>query len=100
MIINKLKDLYKNKPEYGASLPALRTGKYKYVRQTDLKNKFFPTFVNSGPLLKKNDILISRTGANAGETYIHDSYQECVFAGFLVRYNFDDSKLNNKYFYY
>ncbi|UJB28794.1 restriction endonuclease subunit S [Spiroplasma platyhelix] len=96
----KLKELYKDNPEYGAPLPALSLGKYKYVRQTDIKNKIFNTFVNSGPLLKKDDILISRVGSNAGETYIHDTEEKCVFAGFLVRYHFDDLKLKNKYFYY
>ncbi len=100
MAVYKLKDLYKNKPEYGASLPSLKLGKYKYVRQSDIRNKVFNTFVNSGPLLRKNDLLISRVGANAGETYIHDSDEKCVFAGFLVRYNFDNSKINKKYFYY
>jgi len=100
LFIIKLKKLYNHKPEYGASLPALKTGKYKYVRQSDINSNFFSTFVNSGPLLRKNDILISRVGSNAGESYIHDSNENCVFAGFLVRYNFDESKLKNKYFYY
>jgi len=100
MFIIKLKKLYNHKPEYGASLPALKIGKYKYVRQSDINSKIFSTFVNSGPLLRNNDILISRVGSNAGETYIHDSNENCVFAGFLVRYNFDESKLKNKYFYY
>ncbi len=44
--------------------------------------------------------MISRAGANSGVSYIHDAGDGHVFAGFLVRYNFNNSKILNKYFYY
>ncbi len=100
MAIYKLKELYFDNPRYGANLPALSSGKYKYVRQSDISSKNFAHFVNSGPLLSKGDILISRVGANAGDSYIHDSSEECVWAGYLVKYFFNEKKLLNKYFYY
>ncbi|MFV0288140.1 MAG: restriction endonuclease subunit S, partial [Mycoplasmatales bacterium] len=100
MAIYKLNELYLIKPEYGIGATAQASGKYKYVRQSDISNNNFPTYVDEGPLLKNDDVLISRAGVNSGDTYIHTMGDGYVFAGFLVRYNFNYYKLLNKYFYY
>ncbi len=100
LAIYKLKELYSKKPEYGIGATAQSIGMYKYVRQSDIQSKEFPTYVNEGPELKYDDVLISRAGANSGATYIHKLNEGYVFAGFLVRYNFKQSKLLNSYFYY
>ncbi len=100
MAIYKLKELYSSNPEYGISAPSQNSGTYRYVRQSDIESKQFFTFVNEGPLLKNNDVLISRAGANSGASYLHTNGNGYVFAGFLVRYNFNQYLLLNKYFYY
>lgn len=63
----------------------------KSVRDEDAKNY----------LLKKNDIVFARTGNSTGRSYFYDEKDgELVFAGFLIRFNLDPSKVNPKYIKY
>ncbi len=102
MAIYKLGSLLRSKPEYGANLPGLDNGKYRYFRQTDMTSNVDYKYVNEsqGKFLKKGDLLISRTGANAGQPYFHDINTEMVYAGYLIKYEFDESLVKTKYIYY
>lgn len=99
-------------PCYGTSSTAIsRTSEKqpKYIRITDFddygieeKHEFMT--VNSYSekhLLKPNDILFARTGGTVGKTYFYDgTIGEAVFAGYCIRFKFDEDKVNPKYVYW
>lgn len=52
-------------------------------------------------ILKPNDIVFARTGGSTGRSYYYDgSDGEFVFAGFLIKFSLDPSKVNPKYLKY
>ncbi len=52
-------------------------------------------------ILKGNDIVFARTGNSTGRTYFHESkHGRLAFAGFLIKYGLDESKVNPKYLKY
>ena len=101
-----LKDLSKGKGEYGIGASAIPFDKDKltYLRITDINddgtlNKSGLTSVDavdaSKYLLEKNDIVFARTGNSTGRSYFYDgSDGPLVYAGFLIRFRLDDSKVN------
>ena len=101
-----LKDLSKGKGEYGIGAPSIPFDKDKltYLRITDINddgtlNKSGLTSVDavdaSKYLLEKNDIVFARTGNSTGRSYFYDgSDGPLVYAGFLIRFRLDDSKVN------
>ena len=101
-----LKDLSKGKGEYGIGASAIPfdKDKFTYLRITDINddgtlNKSGLTSVDavdaSKYLLKKNDIVFARTGNSTGRSYFYDgSDGPLVYAGFLIRFRLDDSKVN------
>ena len=101
-----LKDLSKGKGEYGIGASAIPFDKDKltYLRITDINddgtlNKSGLTSVDavdaSKYLLEKNDIVFARTGNSIGRSYFYDgSDGPLVYAGFLIRFRLDDSKVN------
>lgn len=99
-------------PCYGTSSTAIsRTSEKqpKYIRITDFddygieeKHEFMT--VNSYSekhLLKPNDILFARTGGTVGKTYFYNgTIGEAVFAGYCIRFRFDEDKVNPQYVYW
>jgi len=83
--------------EYGLNAAAVDfDGVHKYLRITDIddtSHKFIgsPVVSPAGEIDEKyrvrpNDILLARTGASTGKSYLYDSSDgELYFAGFLIR---------------
>jgi type I restriction enzyme, S subunit len=52
-------------------------------------------------ILKEGDIVFARTGNSTGRTYFHEEENgELAFAGFLIKFSLDESKVNPKYLKY
>lgn len=52
-------------------------------------------------ILHPNDIVFARTGASTGRNYFYDGTDgEFVYAGFLIKFSIDPSKINPKYVKY
>lgn len=52
-------------------------------------------------ILKEGDIVFARTGNSTGRTYFHEEKNgELAFAGFLIKFSLDKSKVNPKYLKY
>lgn len=52
-------------------------------------------------LLQPNDIVFARTGGSTGRNYFYDGTDgQFVYAGFLIKFSLDDSKVNPKYIKY
>lgn len=95
----KLKDLLVCKPQYGAAEPGIiRTDPKspRYIRITDIDEYGLITHKDIGVtanltddkyVLHENDLLIARSGATVGKSYIHKkSPYTCFFAGYLIRF--------------
>ncbi|HAL55563.1 MAG TPA: hypothetical protein DCP63_03530, partial [Bacteroidetes bacterium] len=91
--------------QYGLNAAAMTEGiGIRFIRITDIDGegqlgRCPPAFVpesapkNNEYELKEGDILIARSGATAGKSYIHRATKEkCVFAGYLIRYKIDPGK--------
>lgn len=97
------------KTEYGFTESALDEGDARFIRITDidsngkLKNEDFKfvnyTTTSKKSLVKKGDILVARTGATYGKTMFFNEDYPAIFASFLIRLNFDESKILNKYYW-
>jgi type I restriction enzyme S subunit len=49
-------------------------------------------------ILKEGDIVFARTGNSTGKSYYHESKNgDLAFAGFLIKYSLDKTKINPKY---
>ena len=105
----KLGDLtVDGKGSYGIAAPAVDydANKYTYLRITDINddgtlNKNGLKSVDDKNsykyLLQQNDIVFARTGASVGRSYFYDEKDgELVYAGFLIKYSIDPSKVNPK----
>lgn len=112
-IINStLGNLTVDEPCYGTSATAIeKTSEEqpKYIRITDFddfgieENHEYMTAETYAEkhLLRKNDILFARTGGTVGKTYFYDgSIGNAVFAGYCIRFRFDESKVIPKYVYW
>ena len=97
------------KPEYGYTETAKEKGNARYIRITDIgiDGKLKPTdmkYVETNKdtlksIVKKDDILVARTGATYGKTMIFDEEYQAVFASFLIRLNFNKEKIFPKYYW-
>ncbi len=97
------------KPEYGYTETAKDKGNARYIRITDIgiDGKLKPTdmkYVETNKdtlksIVKKDDILVARTGATYGKTMIFDEDYQAVFASFLIRLNFNKEKIFPKYYW-
>lgn len=94
--------------QYGYNAPAKESGRIKMVRITDIQDgkvqwKTVPYCEISEEeilsyKLKKNDILFARTGGTVGKSFLVDEEPEnSVYAGYLIRTQYDSKKLNPKY---
>jgi type I restriction enzyme S subunit len=98
-----------NKGNYGIGASAVEYSKnlYTYLRITDISDdgvlkKDSPMSVDDKEsvnyLLKPNDIVFARTGNSTGRSYFYDgSDGELVYAGFLIKFSLDPSKVNPKF---
>jgi len=97
------------KLEYGIGEAAQDSGEFRYIRITDIdkygelketdKKYIKETSDSKKYLLKKGDVLVARTGATFGKTLYFGSNEKSAFAGFLIRFNFDEEKVLSKYFW-
>jgi len=104
-----LEDCLTKKPEYGINAAAVPYSENLpvYIRITDIskdgkflsKNKTSINHVDSKHFfLEKNDLVIARTGASTGKTYLYNPKDgKLVFAGFLIRVKVDINKLIPEY---
>lgn len=52
-------------------------------------------------LLKKDDIVFARTGNSTGRSYLYEvEDNDLVYAGFLIKFNLDDNKVNPRFVKY
>lgn len=95
----KLKNLLLSKPQYGANEAGIvreNNTQPRYIRITDIDEnglistkEFGATVANVEEkyILNKNDILIARSGATVGKSYIHRELPyTCLYAGYLIRF--------------
>lgn len=98
------------KTEYGYTETAKEKGEARYVRITDISedgtlketdSKFVDlTNESKQSLLKKGDLVVARTGATYGKTLFFNEDYPSVFASYLIRLNFHDKKILNKFYWY
>ena len=92
--------------QYGLNAPAMSEGTgVRFVRISDITQAGElrheePAFVPEDTLeldnyeLKDGDVLIARSGATAGKSYVHNSFgARAVFAGYLIRFQPNTSKV-------
>jgi type I restriction enzyme M protein len=97
------------KPEYGFTEKAKDEGDARFIRITDIgtDGKLIKTDAKyidltkeaKKSIVKRNDILLARTGATYGKTMIYEENYPAVFASFLMRLNFDTNKVFPKYYW-
>lgn len=107
-----LGNLTLEEPGYGSSATALpRTDEKqpKYIRITDFDDFGIPAghkFMTAESyaekhMLRKGDILFARTGGTVGKTYYYDgSIGPAVYAGYCIRFRFDEKKVFPKFVYW
>jgi type I restriction enzyme, S subunit len=100
------------KPEYGAGESAIEKNmKFpRYIRITDLNDdgslrddewKSITPESAKGYLLNDGDVIFARTGATVGKSYLYNKKDgECAFAGYLIRFVPDQTKLDSKFLFY
>lgn len=93
----------------GASGTTYQPGFPAYLRITDISDsgsliKPLGAYINPSVypdwgryVLKKNDIVFARTGNSTGRNYFHNSEDILVFAGFLIKFSLDPSKVVPRY---
>lgn len=62
----------------------IKTKDQKYINLTDEAKKF---------ILKKDDLIVARTGATYGKTAIFKELYPAVFASYLIKLDFEDDKM-------
>ena len=95
---NELKEICSIRGEYGANAPKsdYDPSLPRYVRITDIDDRgnlqeatavSIPREKAASYILDEGDIVIARSGATVGKSYIHTADNgECAFAGYLVRF--------------
>ena len=80
----------------------------RYVRITDiddhgnLRDEDWKTAerIDAKYALDRNDILFARSGATAGKAFIHKGDGKAIFAGYLIRFRFDETRVNPSFVFY
>jgi len=95
--------------EYGYSETAKAMGEYRYIRITDISNngllrkddlKYVDLNKKSkNYILNKEDVLVARTGATYGKTLYFYEDIKAIFAGYLIRLNFNQNSVTNKFYW-
>jgi len=107
--LTKLGDVGEYKYGYNGKATSDNSGK-PYLRITDINfdGSLKPNrvFVNISDddferyELKNNDIVIARTGATVGKSFLFNCGNNFVFASYLIRYRFDTEKIIPKFLYF
>lgn len=106
---SKLSDVIIGKPMYGANVKGVsKKSSTRYIRITDINEDgslnndiVYPEYIDEKFLLRENDFLIARSGNTVGKTFLYrEGYGRCIFAGYLVKYNLDESKIYSQYLLY
>ncbi|WP_347068754.1 restriction endonuclease subunit S [Flavobacterium sp. WV_118_3] len=111
--IVSLKNLLIKNPQYGANESGIIRTSFlepRYIRITDideyglLKNEIGVTAQNieSRFILDNDDILFARSGNTVGKAYIHKKdtvNYDCFFAGYMIRFVVDKSKILPDYLF-
>ena len=94
---------------YGYTASAKDEGDARFVRITDINDygelnphnqKFIDLDEESKKyFLKKGDVLVARTGATFGKTMLFTDDYPAVFASYLIRLQFDESKIFPEYYW-
>lgn len=101
-----LSNLIVEKPKYGAGYKASRkSNEIRYIRITDINEDgtLNENFVSANQfdeqyLLKQDDFLIARSGNTVGKTFLYDdTYGKAIYAGYLIKFVLDKSKINPQY---
>lgn len=108
----KLKNLLLSKPQYGANEAGIlreNNTQPRYIRITDIDenglidtNELGATVTNVEEkyILHKDDILIARSGATVGKSYIHKELPyTCLYAGYLIRFFVNPDRLLPEYLF-
>ena len=107
-----LGDLTIGKGQYGIGASAVDYSEdlYTYLRITDINDDGTLNVNNLKSindknaeryLLQPNDIVFARTGNSTGRNYFYDGTDGIlVYAGFLIKFSIDSSKVNPKYIKY
>ncbi len=110
--VTKLKWLSTEPLKYGLNEPASESNQNdpRYVRITDITDegilrddtfKSIPQDIAKGYLLEEGDLLFARSGATVGKTFIYNhSWGVCCFAGYLIGFRANASKVSARYLYY
>jgi type I restriction enzyme, S subunit len=95
---------------YGYAAKAQDSGDARFVRITDvnINGKLIATnskYVdisgeNERYLLKKDDLLMARTGATYGKTMIFEEDYPAIYAGFLIKLSFDERVITPKFYWH
>ncbi|MEZ9565369.1 restriction endonuclease subunit S [Vibrio artabrorum] len=95
---------------YGYAAKAQEAGDARFVRITDINNdgklkKSDPKYVDTSDkndkyLLRKNDLLMARTGATYGKTMIFEQDYPAIYAGFLIKLSLDYEIINPRYYWH
>lgn len=94
--IKKVKYLIQEKLSYGANESAELDDENlpRYIRITDIDErgnlkretfKSLPLEIAQNYIVKKHDILLARSGATVGKSYIHKEDKEASYAGYLIK---------------
>jgi type I restriction enzyme, S subunit len=107
--LTKLGDIGEYKYGYTAKSTSDNSGK-PYLRITDIN---FDGSLKPGRVfvqisdddfkrygLKNNDIVIARTGATVGKSFLFNGGDDFIFASYLIRYRFDTKKIIPMFLYY
>jgi len=95
---------------YGYVAKAQDSGDTRFVRITDINadgklivadSKYVDlSEENEKFLLKKNDLLMARTGATYGKTMIFEEDYLAIYAGFLIKLSLDERLVNPKFYWH
>lgn len=95
--------------EYGYTDKSTEEGNYRYIRITDidkggeliLEEKKYIKYSKEaeGFLIRKNDLLMARTGATFAKVLLFNDDEPSVFASYLIRIRFKE-KIENKLYWY
>ena len=110
----KLGALLSEPPAYGAGeagVERISKQQPRYVRITDIDENgdMLPGLgvtaqnIDSAYFLRDGDILFARSGNTVGKTYLHrikDIQDECIYAGYMIRFRFTDAVLPEYVFAY
>lgn len=109
--VKRLKYITKSPLMYGAneSPDSFDETQPRYIRITDIDNNgklredsaVSLEIEKSRPyMLKKDDILLARSGATVGKSYIFNEDISACFAGYMIKFEADKAKVNPKFVYY